>query len=242
MNTQKPVILITHKSDPDGAYFGVGRIHRLRSNYCRAIVNAGGVPIISALGDAEVYAEIADGVVFSGGGMDIDPTRYRDKHRKAAAIDFEIDDMELKIFEAFYKKQKPMLGICRGIQLINVALGGNLIQDLSEEVPGLTVHKEIFEADKRFHPVTATEGSVFHRLFGESFLTNSHHHQAVKECGAGLIPSVVTEEGAIEAIEHASLPIFAVQWHPERQIGEEYLNLTNMMPLFHHFVDCCKKR
>lgn len=240
MANRKPIILITHKSDPDSLPFGIGRIHRLRSNYCRAIVNAGGVPIISALGDAEAYAEIADGVVFSGGGMDIDPTRYGDKKRHAANIDFEIDDMELKIFEAFYKKQKPMLGICRGIQLINVALGGNLIQDIPEEVPELTVHKVIYESDIRFHPVKATEGTVFHKLFGGEFLTNSHHHQAVKECGKGLIPSVVTEEGVIEAVEHESLPIFAVQWHPERQIGEENLRLTNMMPLFNHFVDCCK--
>ena len=91
------------------------------------------------------------------------------------------------------------------------------------------------------HSVKTMPGSVFHKLFGEELKTNSHHHQAVKDCGKGLLATGVTDDGVIEAVEHECLPIFGAQWHPERQIGEENLDLTNMMPLFEHFVNQCKQ-
>lgn len=237
----KPLILITHKFDEDPLGFGVGRIYSIRSNYCRAIIRAGGVPVISALGDAEAYADIADGVVFTGSSCDIDPKLYGEENRKAASCDPQLDEMELQLFNAFYKRKKPILGICRGVQLLNVALGGTLMQDIEEEVPGLTVHNLVYQKATEQHPVKAVPGSLFEKLFGQEFLTNSHHHQAVKACGKGLRPAVMTEEGVIEAVEHEELPIFGTQWHPERMTGDEQQELTDMMPLFEHFIACCQK-
>lgn len=234
----KPLILITSKPKADD--FGVGGLCYSLANYCTAIIQAGGTPVISALADAEEYAEIADGILFTGSNCDITPSLYGQENRKSAHCNETLDEMELKLFEAFSKRNKPILGICRGIQLINVALGGTLIQDIPEEVPALTVHKKVYKEETRFHPVRAKAGSLFARFFGTEFITNSYHHQAIKECGKGLIPTVTTDEGLIEAVEHESRPIFATQWHPERMIGQEQLELVDMMPLFRYFVDLCR--
>lgn len=237
----KPIILVTHKPEPDPHNFGIGCLYGVRSNYCRAIIRAGGIPIMTLAGDVEDYAEIADGVLFTGGRQDIVPSLYGDENRKALGCDPELDDFELKLFDAFYKRKKPIMGICRGIQLINVALGGTMIQDIPDEIPERSAHLGEQIGNIPMHPVMATPGSLFHTLFGEEFKTNSHHHQAVKDCGKGMFASGITDDGVIEAIEHESLPIYGAQWHPERQTGEENLDLTNMMPLFEHFVNQCKK-
>lgn len=237
----KPVILITHKSDMDVAEFGIGKMHQVRSNYCRAIVKAGGIPIITATADAVDYADIADGLLLTGGSNDVDPARYREENRMCLKCDFEIDQMEFGLFEAFYKQKKPIFGICRGHQVINVAMGGSLYQHVKDDHTPLSVHADIYAGGPKIHPMKSVPGSLFEQLFGEEFMTNSHHHQAVKTCGKGMRATAVTEENLIEGIEHESLPIFGVQWHPERMIGEENFDLTNMMPLFEHFINCCKK-
>jgi len=238
----KPVILITAKFLNDPYNFGVGGMCRVKENYCHAIIRAGGVPVMSALGDAATYAKIADGILFTGGSDDINPLRYGDKpYCEEAKWNDRIDDMELRLFEEFYKLKKPMLGICRGIQLINVAMGGTLIQDIPSMVE-MSAHKESIIPDKKAHMVKSAEGSVLRKLFGEEFVTNTHHHQAVKKCGKGLYPAAVTDEGVIEAVEHETLPIIGIQWHPERMIGDENLDMTNMMPLFEHFVNLCKEQ
>lgn len=235
----KPVILITNKPAPSD--FGVGGICKTPANYCNAILNAGGIPVISALADARDYAELADGILFTGSACDITPALYGQENRKALSCNEALDDMELQLFRAFYEKNKPILGICRGIQLVNVAMGGTLMQDIEEESALLTAHKQVFAKETEKHTVTAAQGSLFRKLFGDAFVTNSYHHQAVKACGKGLLPTVFTEEGVIEAIEHESKPIIGVQWHPERMIGAEQLELTNMMPLFRYFIDLCKE-
>lgn len=237
----KPIILVTLKPEPDPHNFGVGSMYAVRSNYCRAIINAGGIPLMNLGGNAEDYAEIADGVLFTGGRQDIVPSLYGDENRKALGCDPELDDMELKLFDAFYQRKKPIMGICRGIQLINVALGGTMVQDIPDEIPERSAHQGEQVGNIHMHSIHTMPGSVFHKLFGEEFKTNSHHHQAVKDCGKGMLVSGVTDDGVVEAIEHESLPIFGAQWHPERQIGEENEDLTNMMPLFVYFVNQCKE-
>ena len=235
----KPLILITNKPRPDD--FSVGGICYTPANYCNAIIKAGGIPVIAALADADEYAELADGIVFTGSNCDITPSLYGQENRKSAFCSETLDEMELQLFRAFSERNKPIFGICRGVQLINVALGGTLIQDISDEVPGLTVHEKVCKEETQFHYVKAKEGSLFGQFFGTGFLTNSYHHQAIKDCGKGLIPTVTTEDGIIEAVEHESRPIFGAQWHPERMIGQEQLELTDMMPLFRYFVDLCSK-
>ena len=126
----KPVILITNNYATDPDNFGVGRYIRIKENYVNAVLRAGGVPILSAHGDADVYARIADGVILTG-GQDIDPVRYGEQpYRDGGEYLDERDEMDFAIFNSFYKLKKPMLGICRGAQAINVALGGTLVQDI----------------------------------------------------------------------------------------------------------------
>lgn len=235
----KPVILITHKFGESD--FSVGGLYRCQSNYCRAVIAAGGIPVISALADAEEYAALADGILFTGSNCDIDPASYGQENRSSADCAPALDAMELKLFDAFYRAGKPIFGICRGIQLISVALGGSLVQDIPQEIPNLTDHDAIYKKERDCHPVTSAEGSLLHRLFGKEFLTNSFHHQSVKDPGRDMRVSAVSTDGVIEAIEHTSRPIFGVQWHPERMIGEECETLPNMLPLFRHFIDLCKK-
>lgn len=234
----KPLILITCKNRPDD--FSVGGLCYTPANYCNAILKAGGIPIIAALADAEEYAKLADGIVFTGSACDITPALYGQENRKSASCDSALDDMEIKLFHAFSQRNKPILGICRGIQLINVALGGTLIQDIPEEISNLTVHGPVYKKETTFHPVTAKNDSLFASLFGTEFTTNSYHHQSIKDCGNGLIPTVFTEEGIIEAVEHESKPIIGTQWHPERMIGQEPVEPKDMMPLFRYFIDLCK--
>lgn len=141
------------------------------------------------------------------GGADIHPGLYGQDNMGSLGIDTERDRIELDAFEIFKELKRPIFGICRGVQLINVALGGSLHQD----IPG---HSRIDDVD-RLHP-SHTEDEVLRRLFGESFIINSSHHQAVDRPGDGLKAVQWADDGTVEAIRHESLPIFGVQWHPER--------------------------
>lgn len=236
----KPIILITNKFDPDSIPFGVGRFCSIRSNYCRAVIGAGGTPVISAMGDPAQYAQMAHGILFTGSGSDIGPSIYGREPMGALGCDPELDEMELALFREFRKLGKPIFGICRGHQLINVALGGTLIQDIPSQKPNALPHRGTSDTDNVFHKVKALPGSRMEALFGGEFQTNSYHHQAIDTLGEGLIPTAKTEDGIIEAIEHQSEPILAVQFHPERMIGEEQKNIPDMLPLLRHFVSLCK--
>ena len=237
----KPVILITNNYAVDPNNFGVGRYIRVKENFVNAILKAGGVPILSAHGDADTYARIADGVMFTG-GSDINPVHYGEKpYKEGLSYIDERDEMEIAICKSFYKLKKPMLGVCRGIQTINVALGGTIVQDIPTMVE-LSAHKQSLFPDKSAHYVRSSEGSAMRKLFGEEFIVNTHHHQSVRDCAPGFRATAVTDEGVIEAIEHESLPIIGTQWHPERMIGEENFEMENMMPLFEYFVELCRKQ
>lgn len=231
----KPLILLTHKYSD--AHWGLGRSYFAESNYCRVLDRAGAVPVISAGGDPDALAAAMDGILFTGGG-DIDPVRYGEENTHNIRSDAELDEMELLLFRSFYALKKPIFGICRGIQTINVGMGGTLIQDIPSQVT-VSAHKPLAEGEKPRHTVTAVPGSAVCRLFGSEFRTNSYHHQAVKTCGAGLTPTAVTDDGVIEAVEHESLPIIGIQWHPERMAGEESFDLPDMMPLFRYFTELC---
>lgn len=237
----KPVILISHKFQTDPIPFGQGRIYNIRSNYCRSILGAGGTPLITAGGDPEEYALLAQGLVLTGSGSDISPSLYGQGLNGALDSDMELDEMELALFHAFRKQGKPILGICRGIQLINVALGGTLVQDIPSQWPNAIPHRNSDETIPTFHTVTTGAGSVMEALFGKQFPVNSYHHQAVDTLASGLKATAWTEDGIVEAAEHVSEPILATQFHPERMIGEEQTNCPNMGPLFRHFIGLCGK-
>lgn len=211
------------------------RVTELKNTYADAVYRAGGLPIPTCGTAVEELAALCGGLLLSG-GADLDPALYGEVIlNDTVKLSRERDDFELALYRAFLDAGKPILGICRGCQLINVALGGTLYQDLVEQ-KGL-VH---FDPELR-HEVCTEENSLLRRLFGERFLTNSTHHQAVKTAADGLRITARSAEGVVEAFEHESLPIFATQFHPERLTGVLWDDRTpDFLPLFEHFIELCK--
>lgn len=163
------------------------------------------------------YIELIDGLVVSG-GRDIDPKYFGQKPHKSIALSApERDNFELEMIKAALEKNIPVLGICRGLQVINVALGGTLYQDL-ECMPTKTMrHANPREILKVFHAVDIEPGTQLHRITGSSRIeVNSSHHQVVDALGRGLVISARSSDGVIEAFEDPNFKFFiSVQWHPE---------------------------
>lgn len=207
---------------------------QLFQNYADAIYEAGGQPVL-ALGADQELAERMDGL-FLTGGVDIEPERYKMERKPwCGKADFVRDQEEFTFFSLFAKERKPILGVCRGLQLMNAALGGTLWQDQKEEC-----HTE-GHGDGAIHKVCLEEESLLGRLFGSEIPVNSYHHQSIRTLGKGLVVTARAGE-IIEGVEHESLPMWAVQWHPERmrsrdKIAEEG---PDMGPLFSWFVKACR--
>ena len=163
-------------------------------------------PVLSA---SPENASEFDGLLLPGGG-DISPVFYHRKNRGSTNICISEDIVQLLMFHRFMEPEKPILGICKGMQIINVALGGTLIQAL----PTATSHA--WHNGDRYHPTTVTKGSLLSSLYGNCVITGSAHHQAVCTLGNGLKATQHAHDGVIESIEHKHLPILGVQWHPER--------------------------
>lgn len=149
------------------------------------------------------------------------------------------DDLEWKLIKAFVDRKKPIFGICRGVQVLNAYFGGTLYQDIPDELGGE-------HAKGVCHPVTLKKDSILGRLFGESLEINSYHHQALKDLGKDLTAvawSDANGHSIVEAVEHVSLPIWAVQWHPERMTGPvtNPENCVDSLPIFQYFMDQCRK-
>ncbi|MBQ8110039.1 MAG: gamma-glutamyl-gamma-aminobutyrate hydrolase family protein [Clostridia bacterium] len=164
---------------------------------------------IAAGGEADLCA--CDGLLLPGGG-DIDPARYHRANTACGRLDPALDEMQFSTLDAFVKAQKPVFGICRGLQLINVYFGGTLIQHLSQSPR----HRWDERGADRAHDSVAIPGSWLAGMYGERFCVNSAHHQGVDALGKGLIVAQRSDDGVVEALRHSVLPIYAVQWHPER--------------------------
>ena len=185
-----------------------------RSSYERAVRRAGGEPHSAYCPPVDLSW---DGLILAGGG-DIAPARFGQEDRGSQPPDLLRDRAELDLAEAFLAAGKPILGICRGHQVLNVALGGTLIQDLPPEVRPFHAHEE--GEDDRIHPVRSRPGSLLRQLYGPLFSVNSYHHQGLDALGGGLIPTAWSEWGVVEGAEHVRLPVFSVQFHPERMTGD----------------------
>ena len=184
-------------------------------NYVDAIEKCGAEAVAEYL--PEISTEY-DGLILCG-GADIDPKRYAQEIDGSVNIDYKRDEVEFKLIDAFVKAEKPIMGICRGHQLINIYFGGTLNQDIF----CANKHKRT-ETNDRAHSVKATKNSICYRLYGEDFWVNSAHHQAIDKLADTLVATAYSEENIIEATQHISLPIFSVQWHPERMC---FLNKRN---------------
>ena len=201
--------------------------------YVDAVAASGGEPIAKYL--PEVSTDY-DGLILSGGN-DTDPKFYHQPFLGAVDIDLPRDEAELALLHAFVAAKKPVLGICRGHQLINVYFGGSLVQDIPTK--RLHAHKDDLYIT---HPVTAADHSLLHQMYGSTFTVNSCHHQVVDRLGTGLIATAYWNNTYIEAFQHSSLPIMGVQWHPERMCtSQKRPDTVDGSKIFDWFVNLCKK-
>jgi len=188
-------------------------------NYSEGVVQAGGLPIMTPTLDpvlAPRYATMADGLLLVGGG-DVDPGAYgQGPARDLGHVDPLRDAWEMALYRAYRAAGKPVLGICRGVQLINVAEGGSLHQHLPA-VEGTWQHSQHDMRGTPLHPVELVAGSRLAVGFGTTAIrANSYHHQAVDRVGQGLKVVARAGDGVIEALEGDSGPfLLALQWHPE---------------------------
>lgn len=199
--------------------FGTNFVDYIQINYIEGLRQAGGVPYIFPMGepeDAETYVDSVDGILLTG-GQDISSDLFGEEPLpQLGETDIHRDRFEIAIIQASQAAHKPVLGICRGQQIMNVALGGTLYQDIyAQHVATINHDQGPTAGETPTHHVTATPGSWLRDAFGERFLTNSFHHQAVHELGRGLKPTGVTDDGVIEAIESDDDQLLAVQFHPE---------------------------
>ena len=191
-------------------------------DYIRAIEYAGGTPLVLPyVQDSECidhYLRLLDGLLLIG-GVDVDPLLYgQEPHEKLGVVDRIRDDMELKLTRKALDEGRPIFAICRGVQLLNVAAGGTLYQDIASEISGSTLcHSQNGAGWYASHTVDIQPDSRLHRIVGDTTTrTNSFHHQAVRDVGEGFIATAHAKDGVIEAIE-SDMHRFAlgVQYHPE---------------------------
>lgn len=197
-------------------------VSSVRPEYVRAVEEAGGValmlPYTESAETVRRFCEICDGFIFAG-GVDIEPERYGEPRRECCGETSPLRDrVELLAFAEIFNTGKPILGICRGCQLINVALGGTLYQDLVSERGGDVVHRSAVAGETAHHDVTLDGDSHLAVALGcERVSVNSIHHQAIKKRGRGLSPFAIADDGLIEAARHDTHPYLEIyQWHPER--------------------------
>ena len=216
-------------------------------DYRQAVLHVGGeVRVLQPGADvadvAEVLAAI-DGVLLSG-GEDLAPARYGERpHPSVVDVNLERDAFEIALIEGARTKRLPIFAICRGIQVLNVACGGSLYQDIAAQVPAAIKHD--FTARQGHldragspHDVTVKAGTRLAAILGTHVVpVNSIHHQAVKELGSGLIASAFAPDGVVEALERSSHPFaLAVQWHPEDLVDAQPV----MGRLFEAFVEASR--
>ncbi|MBM3511217.1 MAG: gamma-glutamyl-gamma-aminobutyrate hydrolase family protein [Alphaproteobacteria bacterium] len=214
----RPLIGITLDSEAPGGYSKFPW-YALRQNYCDAVADAGGVPVLLPHGgDGSTYAERIQGLVVSGGDFDVDPALFGDaaKHptvkTKEGRTDFEIE-----VTRAALGRDLPVLGICGGQQLLNVILGGTLIQHIPDTVVDALAHEQPNPRNEPGHTVRIMADTLLHRVVGALDLAvNSAHHQAAREVGPGVIVDALAPDGVIEGIEDPRYRFcLGVQWHPE---------------------------
>lgn len=209
-------------------------------NYIESIEKAGGIPIVIPecrhTDLAYAYLDKIDALVISGGD-DVSPYLYGENPIKEVQFfSVERDHFEIALVKGALKKGIPVFGICRGIQIINVALGGTLYQDIFIQTGSTFGHNPVnLPVDRLYHNVIVEDDSVLRSLFKDkTFLVNSFHHQGIKEFGKDLYASAFSEDGIVEAIEMiGNKYVYGVQWHPE-DLTREYPEFRS---LFKHLID-----
>jgi len=213
-------------------------IESLSNDYVESVIKAGGVPVIlPILSDEESIRrqiELLDGVLLSG-GVDINPLVYNEEPSPKLGYIFpDKDTFDLLIVKIAYELKKPILAICRGHQILNIAFGGTLYQDLSDMEGSYIKHQQQTKDGAASHTIDIIDGSILHNILGSSIITNSFHHQAIKDLAPGFKVSAYSKDNVIEAIEKCNENfVIGVQFHPE--IMATY-NDDNMLKLFQSFI------
>ena len=203
----KPIIGIT--TDIDSEYL------KIKYHYSAAILNAGGIPILIPPSEIPVlYADMIDGLIIPGGN-DLDPFYYHEEATsETILVSRERSDFEFSLLKEVMNLRKPVLGICYGMQLINVAFGGSLYQDIDTQLSVAITHK------KGYHLIVTTGNRLFRE---DTFSVNSTHHQGVKKLGKGISAFAYSPDNLIEAFIMDGYPFLAgIQWHPERIPESEF--------------------
>lgn len=225
----------------DTPFLGLERSY-VNHDYITAIEAAGGVPILLPVveQDDTVIRQIdsVDAILLSG-GYDPNPLLYGENPTRR--IDFiypEVDEHQLKAIRCASAAGKPILGICRGLQILNIAFGGTLYQDLSLIPNSYVQHQQKSRKHSAGHQVSIVAKTMLAEIFGATeIVTNSFHHLAVREVAPGFVASAFAVDGVIEGIEKADRsPVMAVQWHPEMMWEKD----PSMLALFSRFVDVAR--
>jgi putative glutamine amidotransferase len=217
------VIGVTLDSEPAGGYATLPW-YALRQNYCDVVAAAGGVPVALPHEPelAEHYLALIDGLIVTGGAFDVDPSLYGAGERHhTVTLKERRTRFEWAVTQGAIARDLPILGICGGQQLLNVVLGGTLIQHIPDAVPEALAHEQPNPRTEPGHEVAVLAGSLLHRVTGATTLpVNSAHHQAAERVGAGIVVSATAPDGVIEAIEDPGRRFcLGVQWHPEYGIS-----------------------
>ena len=235
----RPLVLIS--SSTNVLNLGLRRVDVYSGkNYADAVLAEGGLPAYVTNHDpevAEAFVARADGLLLSG-GQDVDPYRFGQvPHPDLGAVDPERDAFEIALYRAARAAGKPVLGICRGIQLINVAEGGSLHQHLPALDRGVQ-HSQADKGGRPHHRVTLAAGSRLATAFGAATtFVNTYHHQGLDRLGVGLRAVAHAEDGLVEAVEATSGAwLLGVQWHPEMS----YAAYPDQRVPFRAFLDACR--
>lgn len=234
---KRPIIGITLDYEDDQKY-STFPYYALRANYINAVIEHGGHPILLPfeIDSISTYVDIIDGLIITGGNFDISPTLYgEESFHETTTLKESRTKFEWGITLKAIQKQLPILGICGGMQLVNVIFGGNLIQHIPDTIDDHIEH-EAKPYDATSHSISIKENSKLYALSDHknSNRVNSSHHQAVGKVGNNMKISATASDGVIEAIESSDESyMIGVQWHPEYQ-------LTNLdKNLFKNFIENC---
>ncbi|MFB4160891.1 gamma-glutamyl-gamma-aminobutyrate hydrolase family protein [Geomicrobium sp. JSM 1781026] len=233
---EKPIIGITSSIKEDGT-------HMISKDNIRSIVDHGGVPFIlpnvTLDGAAALMSDKLDGLLVTGGG-DIDPTLFGEEpHPSLGTIHPDRDTFEMRIIEEFLKRDLPILSICRGCQVVNIAAGGDMYQDIyAQKDEELLQHQQKAPRFHTSHYIDVVQNTKLAELSGSTrYRVNSYHHQAVREIAPGFRVSATSSDGVIEAFESdAHRFVLNVQWHPENLSEDVYANR-----LFAAFIEATKQ-
>lgn len=238
----RPVIGISTSIliDGGGMFPGYHRSY-VNRDYVRSVLAAGGIPVMLPMSDdkeaIETALSLCNGLILSG-GQDVYPLNYgQEPHRNLGEVCPERDTFDFELYRLAKEKNMPILGICRGSQIIAAAEGGCLYQDLGE-FDGALKHSQGHSPSMPSHHVSIEKGTKLHDIMGEDRIAvNSFHHQIIKEAGDEMIVTAKADDGVIEALEHKSAKfIIAVQWHPEMMHATD----EHMLNLFKALVEQCK--